>query len=281
MAAPPFSAEESAGSTAAGRHKAIVFEDVSISFESGKLLDGISFELARGETKVLLGVAGSGKTTILKLALGLLKPDSGHIYVLGYDVTQMKENDLFELRRNIGMVFQESALFDSLTVRENVAYRLMEEDLPPEEIEARVREALRFVELEHTIDMYPSELSGGMRRRVAIARAIVTQPEILLYDSPTGGLDPITSTNIIEQIVKQRDFYKTSALMVTHRLQDAFMMASHYYDAEAHEMRPIAGTSHTDVNTTFLILREGKVIFDGNAIELAQVRDEYIREYIS
>jgi phospholipid/cholesterol/gamma-HCH transport system ATP-binding protein len=281
MAAPPFSAEESAASTTAGRHKAIVFDEVSISFESGKLLDGISFELARGETKVLLGVAGSGKTTILKLALGLLKPDSGHIYVLGYDVTQMKENDLFELRRNIGMVFQESALFDSLTVRENVAYRLMEEDLPPEEIEARVREALRFVELEHTMDMYPSELSGGMRRRVAIARAIVTQPEILLYDSPTGGLDPITSTNIIEQIVKQRDFYKTSALMVTHRLQDAFMMASHYYDAEALEMHPIAGTSHTDVNTTFLILREGKVIFDGNATELAQVRDEYIREYIS
>jgi len=281
MAAPPFSAEESATRTSAGRHKAIVFDDVSISFESGKLLDGISFELARGETKVLLGVAGSGKTTILKLTLGLLKPDAGHIYVLGYDMTQMKENDLFELRRNIGMVFQESALFDSLTVKENVAYRLMEEDLPPEEIDGRVREALRFVELEHTVNMFPSELSGGMRRRVAIARAIVTQPEILLYDSPTGGLDPITSTNIIEQIVKQRDFYKTSALMVTHRLQDAFMMASHYYDADAHEMRPIAGTAHTDVNTTFLILRDGKVIFDGNATELAHVKDEYIREYIS
>jgi len=281
MAAPPFTAEEGAPQATESRHKAVVFQDVSISFESGKLLDGISFELARGETKVLLGVAGSGKTTILKLTLGLIKPDSGHIYVLGYDVTEMKEDDLFDLRRHIGMVFQESALFDSLTVKENVAYRLMEEDLPPEEIEARVREALRFVELEHTINMYPSELSGGMRRRVAIARAIVTQPEILLYDSPTGGLDPITSTNIIEQIVKQRDFYKTSALMVTHRLQDAFMMASHYYDADAHEMRPMAGTAHTDVNTTFLILREGKVIFDGTAEELARVRDEYIREYIS
>jgi phospholipid/cholesterol/gamma-HCH transport system ATP-binding protein len=280
-APPPFYAEESAASTISGRHKAVVFDDVSISFESGKLLDGISFELARGETKVLLGEAGTGKTTILKLALGLLKPDSGHIYVLGYDVTQMKEKDLFELRRKIGMVFQESALFDSLTVKENVAYRLMEEDLPPEEIDARVREALRFVELEHTIDMYPSELSGGMRRRVAIARAIVTQPEVLLYDSPTGGLDPITSTNIIEQIVKQRDFYKTSALMVTHRLQDAFMMASHYYDAEAHEMRPIAGTAHADVNTTFFIVHKGKVIFDGTAVELAHSRDEYIREYIT
>jgi phospholipid/cholesterol/gamma-HCH transport system ATP-binding protein len=281
MAAPPSIAEQSATAESTPHHKAVVFEDVSISFESGKLLDGISFELARGETKVLLGVAGSGKTTILKLTLGLLKPDSGHIHVLGYDVTRMKEDDLFDLRRHIGMVFQESALFDSLNVRDNVAYRLMEEDLPPEEIDERVRESLRFVELEHTINMYPSELSGGMRRRVAIARAIITQPEVLLYDSPTGGLDPITSTNIIEQIVKQRDFYKTSALMVTHRLQDAFVMASHYYDADAHEMRPIEGTSHTAVNTTFLILRDGKIIFDGNVFELGQVRDEYIREYIS
>jgi ABC-type transport system involved in resistance to organic solvents, ATPase component len=264
------------------RHIAISFEDVSISFEGNLVLDGISFVLERGETKILFGVAGAGKSTILKLALGLLKPDRGSIHVLGHDVTQMREEELFQLRRQIGMVFQESALFDSLKVRENVAYRLIEEkDIPPEEVEARVREALRFVELERTLDLMPSELSGGMRRRVAIARAIVTQPEILLYDSPTGGLDPITSTRIIELIVKQRDVYKTSALMVTHRLQDGFIMASHHFDQQSGHMVENAPGEKTDANTSFLILRDGKVIFDGVAPELAHTTDEYIKEYIS
>lgn len=263
------------------RHTTIVFEDVAIGFEGKTVLDGLSFQLARGETKMLLGVAGVGKTTILKLALGLIKPDRGHIYVLGYDVTQMKEQDLFDLRRKIGMVFQESALFDSLTVRENVAFRLIEEGTPEGEIQGRVTEVLRFVELEHTMEMFPSELSGGMRRRVGIARAIVTQPEVLLYDSPTAGLDPITSTTIIELIVKQRDISKTSALMVTHRLQDAFIMASHYFDREANEMRPLADSSKTDIHTTFLILRDGKVIFNGTAPELSHSQDEYIKEYLS
>ena len=265
-----------------GRHLAITFENVAISFEGNPVLDGISFVLQRGETKVLFGVAGAGKSTILKLALGLVKPDRGSIYVLGHDVTQMSEDDLFELRRNIGMVFQESALFDSLTVRENVAYRLIEEkDIPPEEVEHRVREALRFVELEHTLDLLPSELSGGMRRRVAIARAIVTQPEVLLYDSPTGGLDPITSTRIIELIVKQRDVYKTSALMVTHRLQDGFIMASHHFDQQSNQMEENAPGQKLDAHTTFMILRDGKVLFDGMAHELAHTRNEYIKEYIS
>ncbi|MFL6300847.1 MAG: ABC transporter ATP-binding protein [Terriglobales bacterium] len=264
------------------RHIAISFEDVSISFEGNLVLDGISFVLERGETKVLFGVAGAGKSTILKLALGLVKPDRGSIHVLGHDVTQMREEELFELRRQIGMVFQESALFDSLKVRENVAYRLIEEkDIPPEDVESRVREALRFVELERTLDLMPSELSGGMRRRVAIARAIVTQPEILLYDSPTGGLDPITSTRIIELIVKQRDVYKTSALMVTHRLQDGFIMASHHFDQKSGHMVENAPGEKTDANTSFLILRDGKVIFDGAAPELAHNTDEYIKEYIS
>jgi len=264
------------------RHIAISFEDVSISFEGNLVLDRISFVLERGETKVLFGVAGAGKSTILKLALGLVKPDSGSIHVLGHDVTKMREEELFELRRQIGMVFQESALFDSLKVRENVAYRLIEEkDIPPEEVESRVREALRFVELDHTLDLMPSELSGGMRRRVAIARAIVTQPEILLYDSPTGGLDPITSTRIIELIVKQRDVYKTSALMVTHRLQDGFIMASHHFDQKSGHMVENATGEKTDANTSFLILRDGKVIFDGAAPELAHTTDEYIKEYIS
>ncbi|HET9837100.1 MAG TPA: ATP-binding cassette domain-containing protein, partial [Candidatus Angelobacter sp.] len=198
-------------------HKAIIFEDVSLHFDELTVLDRVSFELKRGETKVLLGIAGSGKSTILKLCLGLLKPDAGRIYVLGHDITVMSEEDLFDLRSKIGIVFQESALFDSLNVHDNVAFRLTEEHLPEAEIDKRVREALSFVELEEAIDKLPSELSGGMRRRVGIARAIITQPEVLLYDSPTGGLDPITSTTIIELIMKQRDVYKTSALLVSHR----------------------------------------------------------------
>src|SRR5271166_2471857 len=259
----------------------VTFKDVEIAFDQ-PVLEGISFELLRGETKILLGAAGTGKTLILKLALGLMKPDAGRITVLGEEVTGMREQDLFELRRKIGMVFQESALFDSLTVEENVAYRLIEETGKiTDEIHARVLEALRFVELEHTWALFPSELSGGMRRRVAIARAIITHPEILLYDSPTGGLDPVTSTTIIQLIVKQRDVYKTSSLLVTHRLQDAFMMATHYFDRKANEMRPLPPGARGEVPMAFLILRDGKVIFDGDAHELALSKDEYIREYIS
>jgi phospholipid/cholesterol/gamma-HCH transport system ATP-binding protein len=259
----------------------VTFEDVRLAFEQNKVLQGVSFHLRRGETKVLLGIAGSGKSTILKLALGLLKPDSGRILVLGEEVSSMEEEDLFALRRRVGMVFQESALFDSFTVEENVSYRLREEHVPAEEIKRRVIEALRFVELEHTLEKFPSELSGGMRRRVAIARAIINEPEVILYDSPTGGLDPITSTRIIELVVKQRDFYKTSALLVTHRLQDAFTMASSYFDPQANEMRPVTDGNPKNTNTSFMILRDGKVIFDGDAKQLACTDDEYIREFIS
>jgi phospholipid/cholesterol/gamma-HCH transport system ATP-binding protein len=260
----------------------VEFKEVSLSFADNDVLNGVSFRLERGETKALFGVAGAGKSTILKLVLGLVKPDRGRISVLANDVTGMAEEQLFDLRRRIGMVFQESALFDSLTVRENVAFRLMEEHhASEEEVERRVREALSFVELEHTLDMFPSELSGGMRRRVAIARAIITQPEVLLYDSPTGGLDPVTSTTIIELIVKQRDVYHTSSLLVSRRLQDAFIMATHYFDRQANHMRALPPGSRTEIPMTFLVLRDGKVIFDGDARELAQSRDEYIREYIS
>ena len=259
----------------------IRFEDVEIGFDH-PVLEGVSFELPRGETKILMGVSGTGKTLALKLALGLLKPDSGRITVLNEEVSSMREQDLFELRRNIGMVFQESALFDSLTVEENVAYRLIEETgHVTEEIHQRVLEALRFVELEHTVFLFPSELSGGMRRRVGIARAIITNPEVLLYDSPTGGLDPVTSNTIIELIVKQRDLYKTSALMVTHRLQDAFTMASHCFDKEQNKMVPIGNGNDIDVPITFLLLRDGKVIFDGTAQEMLKAHDAYIREYLS
>jgi len=261
---------------------AIVFEDVHLSFEDNDVLRGVSFQLPYGETKALFGVAGSGKSTILKLALGLQAPDSGKITVLGNEVTQMHERDLFPLRDKLGMVFQESALFDSLTVRENVAYRLMEErGVYDEAIDVRVRESLRFVELEHTLDLFPSELSGGMRRRVAIARAIITQPELLLYDSPTGGLDPVTSNTIVELITKQRDVYRTSSLLVTHRLQDAFTMATHQFDPQTSQMRVLPRGQYCDVPMTFLILRDGKVIFDGDIRQLAHTEDEYIREYIS
>ena len=282
MSTPSLPAEAPAASGAPASNNVIVFDDVTMSFEDKTVLDAISFHLPRGETKAMFGVAGSGKSTVLKLALGLLKPDSGRIIVLGEDITQMNENELFELRRRVGIVFQESALFDSLTVRENVAYRLMEEgDVPEAEIEKRVREVLSFVELEHTVDLFPSELSGGMRRRVAIARAIITQPEVLLYDSPTGGLDPVTSTTIVELIVKQRDVYKTSSLMVTHRLQDAFIMATHYFDRTTNKMQPLPKGARGEVPMSFLIMREGKIIFDGDAHQLAASKDEYIKEYIS
>ncbi len=282
MSSSVLSTEPRPGARGDDRHKTIIFDNVGLAFDENVVLDGVSFELPRGQTKILFGVAGVGKSTILKLVLGLLKPDRGSIYVLGHEVSAMEEKDLFDVRQKIGMVFQESALFDSLTVRENVAYRLVEDaNLSTEEIEERVREALRFVELEHTLDMFPAELSGGMRRRVGIARAIVSQPEVLLYDSPTGGLDPITSTRIIELVVKQRDVYHTSALLVTHRLQDGFTMATHYFDKEANEMRPLPEGAHGSTNTSFLILRQGKVIFDGTAQEMAQSRDEYIKEYIA
>src|SRR3984885_10890338 len=261
---------------------AIEFENVHLQFEDNEVLRGVSFRLPFGETKALFGVAGSGKSTILKLALGLMKPDSGRILVFGNDVTQTQEHDLFALRAKVGMVFQESALFDSLTVRENVAYRLIEEHGNYDaDIDARVREALRFVELEHTLEMSPSELSGGMRRRVAIARANITHPEVLLYDSPTGGLDPVTSNTIVELIMKQRDVYQTSSLLVTHRLQDAFTMATHQFDKQTNQTRTLPRGQYCDVPMSFLILRDGKVIFDGDVRELTHSKDEYIREYIS
>jgi phospholipid/cholesterol/gamma-HCH transport system ATP-binding protein len=281
MAAPTLPSENPVASVATPSGYAIEFDKVSIAFDENVVLNGISFQLAHGETRAVFGVAGSGKSTMLKLAMGLMRPDSGRIFVLGEEVSSMSERELFELRRRVGIVFQESALFDSLKVYENVAFRLMEEGTPADEIERRVREVLRFVELERTYDMRPSELSGGMRRRVAIARAIITDPEVLLYDSPTGGLDPVTSNTIVELIMKQRDVYKTSALMVTHRLQDAFTMATHQFDKATNQMAALPKGQRCDVAMSFLILRDAKVIFDGDAHQLAASRDDYIREYIS
>lgn len=281
MPAPTLPIENPAAPAEKPTGYAIEFDNVSIAFDEKVVLDKVSFQLSHGETKAVFGVAGSGKSTLLKLAIGLLRPDSGRIFVLGEEITHMTEQQLFDLRRRVGIVFQESALFDSLKVYENVAFRLMEEHISAEEIERRVREVLRFVELERTYDMFPSELSGGMRRRVAIARAIITEPEVLLYDSPTGGLDPVTSNTIVELIMKQRDVYKTSALLVTHRLQDAFTMATHQFDKATNQMVALPKGQLCEVPMSFLILRDARVIFDGDAHQLATSRDEYIREYIS
>jgi phospholipid/cholesterol/gamma-HCH transport system ATP-binding protein len=257
----------------------VVFEDVSIAFDQNEVLDDISFKVMPGESRIILGPAGCGKSVLLKLANGLLRPDEGRIYVFGNEIDVMPEEDLFKLRDRIGMVFQEGALFDSMTVRDNVAYRLIEEHASAEEIDKRVLEVLRFVELEHTIDKFPSQLSGGMRRRVAIARAIISKPDLLLYDSPTGGLDPITSTTIIELVVKQRDVSHTSSLLVTHRLQDAFMMATHRFDQEQNKMVPLPD-GQLDPQTSFLMLHDRKLVFDGTTQELVHSPDPFIRNYL-
>jgi phospholipid/cholesterol/gamma-HCH transport system ATP-binding protein len=258
----------------------VVFNDVSIGFEGKKVLEDISLTVSPGETRILLGPAGSGKSVLLKLVDGLMYPDSGTITVFGEEVSTMREEQLFQLRGRIGMVFQEGALFDSLTVRDNVAYRLTEQKVPEAEITQRVTEALRFVELEQTLDKFPSQLSGGMRRRVAIARAIVNRPDLILYDSPTGGLDPITSTTIIELVMKQRDVYHTSSLLVTHRLQDAFTLATHVFDRTKNHMVPIPD-GHLDSKTTFLVLHDGHIVFDGSTHELVHSDDPFLKEYLS
>jgi len=260
----------------------IEFEHVHKAFGDKVVINDVSFDVMPGETVCILGRSGVGKSVSLQMIMGFLRADSGTVRVAYEDVTDFTEQQMEEVRKKVTMVFQNGALFDSLTVEENVAYRLIEETRTiTDEIHARVLEALEFVELGHTYNLFPSELSGGMRRRVAIARAIITQPEILLYDSPTGGLDPVTSNTIIELVVKQRDVYKTGSLLVTHRLQDAFTMASHYFDRKLNKMVPLEDGSTRNVHTTFLILRERKIIFEGTASELLRCHDPYIREYLS
>jgi phospholipid/cholesterol/gamma-HCH transport system ATP-binding protein len=258
----------------------VVFEDVSITFDIKPVLRNISFTVHRGETRIILGPAGGGKSVLMKLVNGLIRPDSGTIRVFGEDVTRMRETDLFKLRARIGMVFQESALFDSLSVEDNVAYRLHEDRVPEEEAHNRVIEALRFVELEQTIAKFPSELSGGMRRRVSIARAIIAKPDLILYDSPTGGLDPITSTTIVELLIKQRDVTQTTALVITHRLQDAFLLARNRFNKQTGKIEPIPNGGIDD-STKFLVLNEGQIVFDGTTHELVHSTDPWLREYLS
>jgi phospholipid/cholesterol/gamma-HCH transport system ATP-binding protein len=255
------------------------FRNVSIAFPGNPVLEDVSFSVKPNETRILLGPAGVGKSVLLKLANGLLRPDTGSIHLFGEDITSMPEYRLFDIRNRTGMVFQEGALFDSLTVRDNVAYQLIQEEVPDEEIDTRVREALRFVGLEQTFSLFPGSLSGGMRRRVAIARALIHNPHLLLYDSPTGGLDPVTSTTIIELIVKQRDVYQTPSVLVTHRLQDAFTMCTHRFESGEDRMIPLP-EGHTDPNTTFLMLSERHLIFDGSLHDLISSNDPFVREFI-
>lgn len=260
---------------------AIEFKNVRLGFAEGEILRGVTFSAQEGETVILLGETGTGKTLLLKLATGLLRPDTGSIRVLGKDISGISETELLEIRRQIGFVFQEGALFDSLTVGENVAYRLHEDRVDEGEIESRVKEVLRFVELAHTADSLPSDLSGGMRRRVAIARALVTHPPIVLYDSPTAGLDPITSQTIISLILRLRDVYGVTALLATHRLQDGFALANFHFDPQTKKVRRDSSpeSSHA-APTRFLVLRAGKIYFEGAPDELMKSRDPYLQRFL-
>jgi phospholipid/cholesterol/gamma-HCH transport system ATP-binding protein len=263
----------------------IKFEGVRIGFDGRDILREVSFQVQQRETLVLLGETGMGKTLSLKLAAGLLRPSRGNIQVLGRDISGMAERDLLAFRRQIGFVFQEGALFDSMTVGENVAYRLLEDRVKGDEVELRVREVLRFVELEHTLDLFPSELSGGMRRRVSIARALINQPPIVLYDSPTAGLDPVTSQTIITLILRLRDVFGVTALLATQRLQDGFALANFRFDAAS--KRVVYSVSNGNsagaakmAATRFLVLRDGGVYFEGGQEELADTKDEYLKRFL-
>src|SRR5580658_6467039 len=235
----------------------VAFRNVSISFAAPPVLQDVSFSVAPHETRILLGPAGVGKSVLLKLINGLLRPDQGSIELFGEEITTMSEEQLFPLRTRTGIVFQEGALFDSLTVRDNVAYQLIQERVPDDVIDTRVHEALTFVELDNTFSFFPVSLSGGMKRRVAIARALIHHPELILYDSPTGGLDPVTSTTIIELVMKERDVYRTPSILVTHRLKDAFTLSTHRFDPELGHMVPLPD-GITDPTTTYLMLEEGR-----------------------
>lgn len=263
------------------------FERVTVRLDRGpkfdpEVLHDVSFQLDERETIVIMGATGSGKSVLMKTALGLIRPDSGRVILFGEDLTQLEEDQMFPLRLRAGMVFQESALFDSLTVGENVAYCFQEQQaLPLEEEERRVKEALSFVELDGTQRKLPSELSGGMRRRVAIARAFITNPPLMLYDSPTAGLDPVTAFTIMALVVKLRDTQKVSALLVTHRLQDAHLLVTSQFNPATGQLEQSNGGSGPDTLTTFLVLREGDVAFRGTENELFAARDPYVHKFVS
>jgi len=261
----------------------VVFDDVSLAFDDAVVLRNISFTLLAGHTKIILGASGSGKSTTLKLILGLLTPDSGVIYVNGRRIDQMSEAELMAVRADLGMVFQEGALFDSLTVAENVGYKLYEEtQMPADEVRSRVEEVLGFIRLGEYIDRMPSELSGGQRRRVAIARAMAAKPRLLLYDEPTTGIDPITAITVDDEIIKLRDLENVSSILVTHQLRDAFYVATHEAvrrDDGLILMRP--ADQYKCEEAEFIMLKEGRIAFEGHAAELRAASDSYLRSFLS
>ena len=260
----------------------IRFENVSIAFGDSEVLRSVSFDVEAGETKVILGESGSGKTVILKLAAGLLRPNAGRVVIMGHDLVDMKEVDLLDFRRHIGFVFQEGALFDSLSVAENVSFRLREEVASQDEIESRVRQSLRFVEMEQSYDKFPAELSGGMRRRVSIARALIDQPPIVYYDSPTAGLDPVTSQTIITLILRLRDLNGVTSLLATHRLQDAFGLANFVFEPKADRVLPIWEDSNGRhfAPTKVIVIRDAKIYFQGETSELLKSADPYLQKFL-
>jgi len=259
------------------------FENVSVSFEGVPALTGISFEVLESESRVVMGAAGSGKTVLLKTALGLVRPDSGKVFVFGKDLTTLGERELFDVRSKVGMLFQESALFDSLTIEENVAYPLLNQKsihCPRQQVHPRVVQALEFVDLDGTLEKFPSELSGGMRRRAAIARAVVTNPPLVLYDSPTAGLDPITAYTIIALIVKERDTNNTSTLLVTNRYQDGNLIANFRYNSKQGVLEAARNGERDEAHTTFMVLRDGRLVFEGGQGRLEASPDPYVRKFV-
>jgi phospholipid/cholesterol/gamma-HCH transport system ATP-binding protein len=261
----------------------VMFEHVNLAFDEKEILRDVTFSVQKGHTKIFLGASGAGKSTILKLLLGLLKPDSGTIWVLGQRVDQMNEHEMMQVRHHIGMVFQEGALFDSLTVGENVGFKLYEDtDLPLDEVRKRVSEVLGFVGLANFIDRLPSALSGGQRRRVAIARAMITRPELLLYDEPTTGLDPMTCLSVDMEIVKLRDRENVTSILVTHQLRDAFYIATHQARHQAGGGVELVEANEQKVEQAdFVMIREGRVAFEGTASELRNSNDPYLRTFLS
>jgi phospholipid/cholesterol/gamma-HCH transport system ATP-binding protein len=259
------------------------FENVSVEFDGVPALSNVSFEARQSESRVILGEAGSGKTVLLKAALGLVKPASGKVFVFGRDITTMRERELFEVRSKMGILFQESALFDSLNVEENVAYPLLNHksiQCSPEEAHSRVEQALNFVELAGTLEKFPSELSGGMRRRAAIARVVVTNPPLTLYDSPTAGLDPITAYTIMELLIKARDVAQTTTLVVTYRYQDGNLIANFRYNSKQERLEPAHNGARREPRTTFMVLRQGRLVFEGDQDRLEASTDPYVCKFV-
>lgn len=261
----------------------IVFDHVQLAFDEKVVLRDLSFTLLKGHTKIILGASGSGKSTALKIIVGLWKADAGVVWVNGQRVDQLSERELMEVRSDLGMIFQEGALFDSLTVRENVGYKLYEEtNLPLADIDRRVKEVLGFIGLAEHIDKMPSELSGGQRRRVAIARAISFKPSIMLYDEATTGLDPITATTVDDEIIKLRDLENVSSIIVTHQLRDAFYVAEHMAERDANgAVRIVPATAAKEREAEFIMLRDGLIIFEGEADALRRSDDPYITEFLN